>query len=84
MLHQLHRGLVRNQIFLRESDEDRASGFMLLRAGRRQSIWIDIAQRDRRFGGIKIQVASRGEQNLSVLSQQLDRLPIPEKLERAG
>src|SRR5205807_5016957 len=49
VLDQLHRRLVQNQILLRERNEERTTGLLLLGARSRDSVRIDIAQRDRRF-----------------------------------
>src|SRR5205823_6936886 len=71
-------------ILLRESDVHRTSGLMLLRARGRDPVRVDITQSHRRLGAIQFRIVRGRQQDLSVLSEKLDRLFVPKEAQRAG
>src|SRR5205823_1203340 len=84
LLQQFDCRFLGNQILLREGNEQRTTGFLLLSTRGRDSVRIDMPQSDRRFGTIQFRIARSREQDLSILSQKFDRLFVPKKSKRAG
>ena len=84
MLRQLDRWFLQDVSALRQSEEKRATALALLRSCVVDFLGVDVNECNRRFRAIELRIAGRYQNDLSISGENLHRLPVPKRAQRAG